>query len=102
MRYRVSEPAGPLKLGGDDRHLVDVGPSKPSVPLRDGLAEHRIGENDGQIQPIMILEQLPDGGRAVAHRRADATPDEPITDIPLTYTAHPLLRDDPPPAATAR
>ncbi|CUU59407.1 Methyltransferase domain-containing protein [Parafrankia irregularis] len=37
--------------------------------------------------------------RAVAHRRPDATPDEPIADIPLAYTAHPLLRDDPPPAA---
>jgi hypothetical protein len=30
--------------------------------------------------------------RAIARRRGDATPDEPITAIPVTYAKHPLYR----------
>ncbi|MFC8526513.1 SAM-dependent methyltransferase [Nocardia sp. NPDC057227] len=34
--------------------------------------------------------------RAVARRRADVEPDEPITTVPTAYTPHPLLRDPAP------
>jgi ubiquinone/menaquinone biosynthesis C-methylase UbiE len=32
--------------------------------------------------------------RAIAHRRADVTPDEPIISIPAKYTRHPVFRTD--------
>jgi hypothetical protein len=33
--------------------------------------------------------------RAVARRRADTAPDEPITAVPVTYTKHPVHRREP-------